>query len=154
MTFKITLCNYDLDQWVAYICLSQWLQTHCATSRKFADSIPNGVIGIFIWHNISCRTMALEVIQPLTEISTRNTFWGVKRPVCRADNITTFMCRLSWNLGASTSWNSMGLSRAVMGLLYSDYRLTVLQARRPWVQFPMVSLEFFIAIILLATLWP
>jgi len=28
------------------------------------------------------------------------------------------MCRLSWNLGASTSWNPQGLSRYVMGLLY------------------------------------
>ena len=28
------------------------------------------------------------------------------------------MCRLSWNLGASTSWNPLGLSRPVMGLLY------------------------------------
>ena len=28
------------------------------------------------------------------------------------------MCRLSWNLGASTSWNPQGLSRLVMGLLY------------------------------------
>ena len=28
------------------------------------------------------------------------------------------MCRLSWNLGASNSWNSQGLSRPVMGLLY------------------------------------
>jgi len=28
------------------------------------------------------------------------------------------MCRLSWNLGASTSWNPQGLSRPVMGLLY------------------------------------
>jgi hypothetical protein len=28
------------------------------------------------------------------------------------------MCRLSINLGASTSWNSKGLSRPVMGLLY------------------------------------
>jgi hypothetical protein len=27
-------------------------------------------------------------------------------------------CRLSWNLGASTSWNPQGLSRPVMGLLY------------------------------------
>jgi len=23
----------------------------------------------------------------------------------RADNLITFMCRLSWNLGTSTSWN-------------------------------------------------
>jgi hypothetical protein len=28
------------------------------------------------------------------------------------------MCRLSWNLGASTSWNPMGLSRPAQGLLY------------------------------------
>ena len=28
------------------------------------------------------------------------------------------MCRLSWNLGASTSWDLQGLSRPVKGLLY------------------------------------
>jgi len=28
------------------------------------------------------------------------------------------MCRLSWNLGTSTSWYPQGLSRSVMGLLY------------------------------------
>jgi hypothetical protein len=35
-----------------------------------------------------------------------------------ADNLTTFMYRLSINLGVSTSWNPQGLSRPVMGLLY------------------------------------
>ena len=35
------------------------------------------------------------------------------------------MCRLSWNLGASTSWNAQGLSRSVMGLLYLFFRLSV-----------------------------
>ena len=44
-------------------------------SRKVAGSIPDGVIGIFHWHNPSCRSMALESTQPLTEMSTRNTFW-------------------------------------------------------------------------------
>jgi hypothetical protein len=38
--------------------------------------------------------------------------------VHRADNLVTFMCRMSSNLGASTSWNPNGLSRPVMGLLY------------------------------------
>jgi len=38
--------------------------------------------------------------------------------VRRADNLTTLMCQMSWNLGASTSWNPQGLSRCVMGLLY------------------------------------
>ena len=36
----------------------------------------------------------------------------------RADNLTTFMWRMSWNIGTSTSWNPLGLSRPVMGLLY------------------------------------
>jgi len=34
------------------------------------------------------------------------------------------MCRLSWNLGASVSWNPQGLSRPVMGLLYLYLYLT------------------------------
>ena len=40
------------------------------------------------------------------------------RPVRRADNLTTFICQLSRNLGASNSWNRQGLSRPVQGLLY------------------------------------
>ena len=39
--------------------------------------------------------MALGLTQPLTEISTGNISKGVKRPVRKADNLTTFMCRLS-----------------------------------------------------------
>jgi hypothetical protein len=42
------------------------------------SSIPDGVIGIFHWHNPSGRTMALESTQPLTEMSTRNISWEVK----------------------------------------------------------------------------
>ena len=36
----------------------------------------------------------------------------------RVDNHTTFMCRLSWNQGASTSCNPQSLSRPVIGLLF------------------------------------
>jgi len=36
----------------------------------------------------------------------------------RADKLTIFMCRLSGNVEASTSWNPLGLSRPVMVLLY------------------------------------
>jgi hypothetical protein len=32
----------------------------------------------------------------------------------RADNLTIFLCRLSWNLGTSTSWNPSGLSRPII----------------------------------------
>jgi len=46
--------------------------------RKVPGSIPDGVIGIFRWHNSSPSTMALGLTQPLTEMSTRNISWGVK----------------------------------------------------------------------------
>ena len=87
-----------------------WLR-HCATSRKVA--------GIFHWHNPSGRTVALGSTQPPTEMSTRNIPWGGKDGRCVGlTTLPPFMCRLSWNLGASTSWNPQGLSRPVMGLLY------------------------------------
>jgi hypothetical protein len=54
-----------------------WLR-HWATSRKVAGSIPDGVIGIFYWHNSSGRTMVLGLTQPLTEMSTRNISCGLK----------------------------------------------------------------------------
>jgi hypothetical protein len=41
---------------------------------------------------------------------------GLRRPVRRADNLTTFMSRLSRNLLASTSWNPKGLSRLALPL--------------------------------------
>ena len=46
--------------------------------NKVAVSIPDGVIGIFHWHNPSGRTLALGSTQPLTEMSTGNISWGVK----------------------------------------------------------------------------
>jgi hypothetical protein len=91
---------------------------HSATSRKVAVSIPSGVIGIFHWHILSGRTMALRLTQPLTYKNTRNIYWGKGGTVLRADKLTTFMCRLSWNLEASPSWKPQGLSRPVMGLLF------------------------------------
>jgi len=51
---------------------------HCATSQKVAGSFPDGITGIFHWHNPSSRTVALGLTQPLTEMSTRNISWGVK----------------------------------------------------------------------------
>jgi len=41
------------------------------------------------------------------------------------------MCRFSWNLGASTSWNPQGLSRPVQGLLYLFFTLLL------WGQWPL-----------------
>ena len=58
-------CIYVGTRW------RSWLR-HCATIRKVAGSIPDGVIGVFHWHNPSGRTMALGLTQLLTEMSTRN----------------------------------------------------------------------------------
>jgi hypothetical protein len=55
--------------------VAQWLR-YCATNRKVAGSIPDGVIEIFHWHNPSDRTMDLESTQPVTEMSTRSISWG------------------------------------------------------------------------------
>jgi hypothetical protein len=59
-----------------------WISHHyfhpifCATNRKVAGLIPDGVIGLFRWHNPSDCTMALGSTQPLTEMSTRSISWG------------------------------------------------------------------------------
>jgi hypothetical protein len=55
--------------------VAQWLR-HCATNRNVTGSIPEGVTGIFYWHNPSGHTMALGSTQPLTEMSTINISWG------------------------------------------------------------------------------
>jgi hypothetical protein len=54
--------------------VAQWLWC-CATNKKVAGSIPDGVRGIFHWHNSSDRTMTLGSIQPPTEMSTRRISW-------------------------------------------------------------------------------
>ena len=67
-----------------YIYISNWplLFKHCATSRKVAGSIPDGVRGIFLLHNPSGCTKALGLTQPLTEMSTRNISRGGKGGRC------------------------------------------------------------------------
>jgi hypothetical protein len=77
-------------------------------------------------HNINTRHV-IDLYQPSSSLSVFNNGifnMSIKtRPVRMADNLTTFMCRLSRNLGASTSWNPQGLSRPVMGLLYLLHNL-------------------------------
>jgi len=102
-----------------------WLR-HCATSRKVAGLIHDGVIGIFRWHSPSGRTMTLGLTQPLTEMSARNISW---------------YSVMVWYVFHAARGSAVGWD-------------TALQAGRSRVQFPMVSLEFFIDIILPAALWP
>jgi len=95
-----------------------WLR-HCATSQKVMGSIPSVVTGIFHWHNLFGCTVAQGSIQPLTEMSSKNIPGGYRWPVPKADNLTTFMCWLAWNLGASTSCSPQSL--------YSDWFTLFLQ---------------------------
>jgi hypothetical protein len=68
--FTCTVTSHRGIRWCS------WLR-HCATSRKVAGLIPDGVTGIFHWHNPSGQIMALGLTQPLIEMSTRNNSWGV-----------------------------------------------------------------------------
>jgi hypothetical protein len=76
--------------------------------------------------NYYFELLALGLTQPLTEMSTRNNSWAVKAAGARADNLTAFMYRLSWNMGASTSWNSRRLSRPGIGSLYLYLHLYII----------------------------
>jgi len=85
-----------------------WLM-HCVTSQV-THSILNYVTGILHWHNPTGRIMALGSTQSLTQMSTRDISWvgGFRVAMYRADNLTTFVCRLSRKQWASTSWNPSG----------------------------------------------
>jgi hypothetical protein len=65
---SLELC---VDHYLLGNAVAQWLR-YCATNFKVAGLIPDGVIGIFHWHNPSDYTMALGSTLPLTEMSTRS----------------------------------------------------------------------------------
>ena len=50
--------------------------TELQAEKVAGSKIPDGVIEIFHWHNLSGRNMTLELTQHLTEMSTRNISWG------------------------------------------------------------------------------
>jgi hypothetical protein len=63
-------------------------------------------VALWLWARLSLKQKRVQEILP----------GGKGRH--RADKLTTFMCQLSRNFGASTSWNPKGLSRPVTGKLY------------------------------------
>ena len=83
LPFRTTIILHYIILYYMYVCVCggtwccSWLR-HCATSGKVRDSIPDGVIEIFHWHNPSARTMAMGSTRPITEMTTRNSCWGVK----------------------------------------------------------------------------
>jgi hypothetical protein len=54
----------------------------CRWLRHCAGSTPDGVIGIFHWHNPSIHTLALGLTRPLTEMNNWNISWGGKDSRC------------------------------------------------------------------------
>jgi hypothetical protein len=54
----------------AFTKCEQRILGHCATSRSVSGSIPDGVTGIFHWHNLSGRTMTPGV----DSVSNRNEY--------------------------------------------------------------------------------
>jgi len=76
----------------------------CATFRKVADSIPDGSLEFLI------DLIILAAPWPWGRL--RSEYQGYLLAVKTA-NLATLMCRLSWNLGSSASWNPRGLSRPV-----------------------------------------
>jgi hypothetical protein len=77
--------------------VTQWLRYY-ATNRQAADSIPDGVIGIFQCRNPSGRTMALGSTQPLTEKCTR-VFPGGKGGRCVRLTTLTPSCAVVMKCG-------------------------------------------------------
>jgi hypothetical protein len=75
LTFYVTTSTAEIWWKALHTRWSSWMR-HCATHRKVAGSIPDGVTGIFHWLNPSGLTMALGSTQPLTEMSTRKPSWG------------------------------------------------------------------------------
>jgi len=78
--------------------LTQWLRC-CATSRKVAGSIPDVVIGIFSL----TQSFRSHYGPGVDSASNRNEYQeyflgGEKRPVCKADNLTTILghCHEIW----------------------------------------------------------
>ena len=63
-TFQVKITNIVLIY--MGIAVAQWLKC-CVTNRKVVASIPDGVIGIFHWHNPSDRTTTWHLISATTQ---------------------------------------------------------------------------------------
>ena len=97
--------------------VAQWLRC-CATSLKVVGSIQAGVSGFFI----DIKSFRSHYGPRVDSVSNRNEYqehflWGKGG---RCVRLTTYHhpVPLSRNLGTLTSWNPLGLSRPVMGLIY------------------------------------
>jgi len=97
--------------------VAQWLRC-CATNRKVAGSIPAGVSGIFI----DIKSFQSHYDPGVDSASNRNEYQGyvVGGKSGRCVRLTTYHhpVPLSRNMENLTSWNPLGHSGPVTGLLY------------------------------------
>ena len=105
--------------------VAQWLRC-CATNENVAGSIPAGVIGFFI----DTKSFRSHYGPGVDSASNRNEyqeyFLGVKCGRCVRLTTYHYPVPFSRNLGTLTSWNPLGLSRPVMGLLYLFFFYVIL----------------------------
>ena len=97
-----------------------WLR-RCATNRKVAGSIPAGVSGFFIDIKSFRSRYGLGVDSASNRNEYQEYFLGVKAAGAWGWQPYHHPVPLSRNLGTLTSWNPLGLSRPVMGLIYWKY---------------------------------
>jgi hypothetical protein len=98
-----------------------WL-SHSAASRKFAGSLPYCVTGIYQMRDPSGRTVALWSNQPLTEMSTKNIYWGGKGVRCFG--LTTWPPTYT---GCPENWEPLSSGNKVCPGLYRDCFYIILQ---------------------------
>ena len=116
--FSIRTQKFDL----LYIILGDsrwrsWLR-HCATRRKVAGSIPDGVIGFFL--TLFFRPHYVPGVNSASNRSEYQEYF-LRGKGGRCVGLTTLQHSCADCLkiyGAWTSWNPQGLPRPVMGLLY------------------------------------
>ena len=96
--------------------VAQWLRC-CSTNRKVAGSIPAGVSRFFI----DIKSFRSHYGPGVDSASNRNKYQGYF--LGRCVRLTTYHhpVPLSRNLGTLTSWNPLGLSRPVTGLIFLQY---------------------------------
>jgi hypothetical protein len=89
--------------------------------RGFASRWTYGFISYLLnLPNTSSRTMVLKFTQPLTKISTRNCFWGVKgsRSERKADNLIVIVCWLSRQCEILYVSQHVGLHELLRGQIF------------------------------------
>ena len=98
--------------------VAQWLRC-CATNRKVAGSIPAGASGFFI----DIKSSRSHYVPGVDSASNRNEyqeyFLGVKAAGAKGWQPYHNPVPLSRNPGTLTTWNPVGHSRPVMGLIFT-----------------------------------